>query len=75
MGGNCSSISDEAIRKYLILYGHQAALYSEGGEDIAKMLFKILVKQFSNCSSNTRPGRCDVQFNNYIVKSNCGCKK
>lgn len=74
MGNKCTTISDEAIRKYLILYGHQSALYAND-HDTAEMLFKILVKQFSNCGNNTRPGNCGYQVNSNYLKSNCGCKR
>lgn len=56
----CSGISDDLIKKYLLLYGHQAALES-GDLDIAKDYFKLMHQGFSKCGSTN---------NNSI---NCGC--
>lgn len=55
----CVEISDEAIRKYLILYGHQAAL-SCGDDEVAERYFKLIGNCFSNCGERV---------------SNCGCNK
>jgi hypothetical protein len=55
----CDPLSDELIKKYLILYGHQQALQED--LDIAKELFKLLHKNFTKCGNNGRR----------IV--NCGC--
>ena len=55
----CSGVSDDLIKKYLLLYGHQAALES-GDLDIAKDYFKLMHQGFSKCGST----------NNSI---NCGC--
>lgn len=55
----CSGVSDDLIKKYLLLYGHQAALES-GHLDIAKDYFKLMHQGFSKCGST----------NNSI---NCGC--
>lgn len=75
LGEHCSDISNDAIKKYLILYGHQTAMYN-GELDAAKMLFKILVKNFSNCGNTSRvAGNCGDRINIHNVKSNCGCKK
>jgi len=52
----CAGISDEAIKKYLILYGHQAAL-AAGDEDTAEEYFRLLNNCFTNCGSNYRPDR------------------
>lgn len=74
MGERCSTISDEAIQKYLILYGHTQALYLRQTEE-AKMLFKILVNKFSNCSGTSSRGSCGQSYKTSYVKSNCGCKR
>lgn len=54
----CDPLSDELIKKYLILYGHQQALQED--LDIAKELFKLLHNNFTKCGNSGR-----------IV--NCGC--
>ena len=54
----CDPLSDELIKKYLILYGHQQALQED--LDVAKELFKLLHNNFTKCGNNSR-----------IV--NCGC--
>jgi hypothetical protein len=54
----CDPLSDELIKKYLILYGHQQALKED--LDVAKELFKLLHKNFTKCGNSGR-----------IV--NCGC--
>ena len=55
----CSGVSDDLIKKYLLLYGHQAALEAKH-LDIAKDYFKLMHQGFSKCGST----------NNSI---NCGC--
>ena len=55
----CSGVSDDLIKKYLLIYGHQAALES-GDLGIAKDYFKLMHQGFSKCGST----------NNSI---NCGC--
>ena len=73
--------SDEAIRKYMILYGHLSAM-AAGDIDIAEMYFKILINNFNKCG--TRDGRscgtCGCSTNyipsaSHIVDHNCGCGK
>lgn len=44
----CEPLSDELIKKYLILYGHQQAL-SEQQFDVAMSLFTLLRNNFSKC--------------------------
>ena len=56
---SCSEISDEAIRKYLLLYGHQSALAC-GDDEVAERYFKLIGNCFSNCGQKF---------------SNCGCHK
>lgn len=58
---SCTPISDEAIRNYLILYGHLQAL-ENGQQSIAEEYFKILVKNFTKCGNNSR-----------ACSSSCGC--
>ena len=65
-------ISDEVIRKYLILYGHQAALATEDLET-AEMYFKLIGSCFNRpgCGSDGRtPGSCCGCGNG--SGSNCG---
>lgn len=52
----CDPLSDELIKKYLILYGHQQALQED--LDIAKELFKLLHKNFTKCGNNGRVVNC-----------------
>lgn len=73
MGERCAEISNEAIKKYLILYAHQSALYSEHLDE-AKMLFKILINNFAKCGGPRRKGNCGTSYNSSYVKSDCGCK-
>lgn len=73
MGDRCAGLSDEAIKKYLILYAHQAALYTEDLDE-AKMLFKILINNFAKCGGSKRKSNCGTSYNPSYVKSNCGCK-
>ena len=54
----CDLLSDELIKKYLILYGHQQALQED--LNVAKELFKLLHSNFTKCGNDSR-----------IV--NCGC--
>ena len=81
LSGDCTKISDEAIRKYMILYGHLSAM-AAGDIDIAEMYFKILINNFNKCG--TRDGRscgtCGCSTNyipsaSHIVDHNCGCGK
>lgn len=74
IGERCSTVSDAAIQKYLILYGHTQALYL-GKIEEAKTLFKILVNKFSNCSGTSQRGSCGQSYKTSYVKSNCGCKR
>lgn len=72
---NCSkgsSVSDETIRNYLILYGHQSAMYRRD-LDVAERYFKILSKCFKSCSGGCNTNCCGQHTHN--VKSDCGCKK
>lgn len=62
LDNSCTPISDEAIRNYLILYGHLQAL-ENGQQSIAEEYFKILVKNFTKCGNNSRAcgGPCGCQ--------------
>lgn len=46
----CEAVSDEVIRNYLILFGHQSAL-REGKIDEAWEYFKLLKNCFNKCSN------------------------
>lgn len=56
----CTGVSDDVVKKYLMLYGHQQALQA-GDIEIAKEYFKLMYNGFSKCGSVGRSG------------SNCGC--
>ena len=70
----CLEISDEAIRKYLLLYGHQAAL-STGDEEAAEVYFKLISNCFEQCGQGAC-GCCPTDRPKPIIhKSNCNCGK
>lgn len=80
--GSCEdAVSDEVIRKYLLLYGHQAALSVEDLE-YAQIYFKLIGKCFNSCGASNRPGcgcGCGAGGNSPesfrpSKPSNCGCK-
>lgn len=56
----CTEVSDDALQKYLVLYGHEKALQA-GDLDVAKDLFKIMHKGFKKCGGFERSS------------INCGC--
>lgn len=60
----CSGISDDAIRNYLILYAHIAAL-QQHDLDVAEVYFKLIINKFEKCPRNGRPDR--------IHTSSCNC--
>lgn len=62
--GRCESISDDAIRKYLLLYGHQAALAVEDMET-AEAYFKLIGNYFNKCAVKDRPAK-------HAQPCNCG---
>lgn len=64
-GCSCPQVSDEAVRKYLILYGHQAAL-TTGDDEVAEVYFKLLSNCFNRCGNNERSG---------APHKGCGCKR
>ena len=61
----CDTISDDVIRKYLLLYGHQAAI-SVRDMETAEIYFKLIGNCFSKCASKYRPPK-HVQ--------SCNCNK
>lgn len=46
----CFEISDELVRKYLLLYGHQSAL-TLGDYEIAERYFKLIINCFDDCGN------------------------
>lgn len=60
----CEGVSNEVIKNYLILYGHQEAL-AEGDLKNAKELYKLLHKCFSKCGNIERTSKCNC---------NAGCR-
>lgn len=60
----CETVSDDAIRKYLLLYGHQAALFVKDMET-AEVYFKLIGNCFNNCPSKDRPSK-------HVQPCNCG---
>lgn len=60
---NGGELSDNAIRNYLILYGHNAAMWQRD-YTTAEEYFKILSRCFKNCGCS-----------NKSVTKNCGCSK
>lgn len=62
--GRCDSISDDAIRKYLLLYGHQAAI-SVRDMETAEVYFKLIGNCFSKCANKDRPSK-------HVQSCNCG---
>lgn len=64
--GNCSGISDTAIRNYLIMYAHQEALRLGHLTD-AFLYFDMINNNFSKCGTFNR------SCNNSGGQSSCGC--
>lgn len=62
--GRCDSISDDVIRKYLLLYGHQAAISTRDMET-AETYFKLIGNCFSKCTNKGRPIK-------HVQSCNCG---
>lgn len=59
----CASLSDDLIKKYLMLYGHQlASRYNETYE-----LSSYLYKKIISCNSACQTHNCQAS-------NNCGCK-
>ena len=59
----CSTLSDDMIRKYLLLYGHQSAMFVNHDET-AKEYFKLISNCFGKCPTSVPKGT-----------SSCGCGK
>lgn len=57
----CSEISDDIIKKYLILYGHQQAMWFKQ-LDAAKEFYALMTNCFKKCGMPDRIG------------NDCGCK-
>lgn len=69
----CSNISDDTIRNYLLLYGHESAM-AQGDMDTALEYYKILINHFNKCGTLNR--HCSTGCGSkHIVKSSCGCEK
>lgn len=64
----CLEVSDDIIKKYLILYGHQAALSVEDYET-AMAYYKLLNNCFRNCGKNSCHTKKD-----HCKPCNCGRK-
>lgn len=62
--GSCETVSDDAIRKYLLLYGHQAAMAVEDMET-AEAYFKLIGNCFNKCAVKDRPAK-------HAQPCNCG---
>ena len=60
----CEGVSDEVIKNYLVLYGHQAAL-ADGDFKNAKELYKLLHNCFGKCINKERTSKCNC---------NAGCR-
>lgn len=67
----CAQISDEAIRKYLLLYGHQSAL-SVGDDEVAERFFKLIINCFDLCGKSCS---CSCGRQESKSKSSCNCGK
>ena len=63
----CFEVSDDAIRNYLILYGHQQALQQYDLET-AEMYFKLIHNHFDKCGNSYRP-------TDRIHNRSCNCSK
>ena len=68
----CFEISDELIRKYLLLYGHQSAL-SLGDYDAAERYFKLITNCFDMCANTSKCTCCDHPVK--ISNNSCNCHK
>ena len=69
---DCSKISEEAIRNYLILFGHERAL-SDGDICTALEYYKILSKNFSKCNNSSRSCFTGSCCHTNVSSNNCGC--
>ena len=67
----CIGISDDAIRKYLLLYGHQAAL-ATGDDEVAERFFKLIGNCFEFCPTSCGCG-CNKPKPMPRPSGNCNC--
>ena len=65
----CFEVSDELIREYLLLYGHQSAL-ALGDLEIAERYFKLIINCFDNCNN---PCGCTCNRPKTIPTNSCNC--
>lgn len=67
----CPEISDELIRKYLLLYAHQSAM-SVRDLDMAELYFKFIANCFHTCPTECVCG-CNSVTQSAPRKSGCNC--
>lgn len=67
----CEGVSDDAIRKYLLLYGHTAAL-AAGDDEYAEAYFKIVSQCFDYCNNNRG---CCSPCKRPKETSGCNCRR
>jgi len=53
MGNECSDLSESAIKNFLILYGHEAAMNTRDLE-VAEKYFSLINKCFTKCDNKER---------------------
>lgn len=73
----CTPISDTAIRNYLLLYGHQAAMSVEDF-DTAEQYYKLISQCFDSCGRDYRYGDSNCHTCNNpapIPEHSCNCGK
>lgn len=68
----CKQLPDDAIRNYLILYGHQAAMSVQDLETASEYL-RIISNCFSNCGGTSVCGCGSSAYKNLVPKPNGGC--
>ena len=69
----CLGISDELIREYLLIYGHQAAL-ATGDDEVAERFFRLIGNCFQLCDTGACGCGCEKP-KPIIHKHNCNCGK
>ena len=68
----CVEISDDVIRKYLLLYGHQAAM-TVGDDEVAERYFKLIINCFDLCVKHSECGCCGPKpIHKHGTNCNCG---
>lgn len=70
----CEPVSDEVIRKYLLLYGHQAAMAVEDFET-AEAYYKLINNCFSRCGVDYRDSNRGCPTCGQQPKPTCNCGK